>query len=137
MRPKLIFIWCGAFEAHLDLIRVFTGRQTRAVRHTENMGINSDSRLAKCLIEDDIGCLATHTRQSHEFVAGLWDLTAKIIKQHLAERDDILGFVTPEADCLDVLLDASEAEFEHSLRCVSDFEQARRCLVDADIGGLR
>ena len=94
---------------------------------------DGDGRVSKGFVQNHIRGLPANARQFHQLVPRLWDLAAKLINYHLAERDHILGFVAPKPDRFDMLLHAFEAERQHFFGRIRDFEQLFRGFVDPDI----
>lgn len=137
MRAELVFIWGRPLEAGFDLIRVLARREAGPVRHAENMRINRDGGLSERFVQDDIRRFSTNARQAHQLVARLWNHAIKLVEDHLAQRDDILGFVAPQTDRFDVLLDPFKPERQHFFRRIGDLEQVFGGFIDADICSLR
>ena len=101
------------------------------------MCINGDGGLAERLVQDDIGGFTANAGQLHQLISRLRDIAAEIVDDHLAERDDVFGFIAPEADGFDVGLDAFKAEREHFFWRIGNLEQVFGRFIDANISGLR
>lgn len=137
MRAEFILVRRRAFQARFDLVRIFARGETCSVRNPKDVRIDGNSGLPKGFVQNDVCSLAADARQAHELVTRLRDFAAKLINDHLAERDDILGLVAPKPDGFDVTFDAFKAERQHLLRRIRDLEQPFGGFVHADIRGLR
>ena len=137
VRAELIAFRRGPFEAAFNLIGIFSWRQARTVRNAKYVRVDRNRWLTKGFVQYNICGLATDPWQAHQSVTCLRHLAAKLVEYHLTERDDILGFVAPQADRFDMLGDARLPQRYHRLRRIRDFEQLFGGFVDADISGLR
>ena len=137
MRAELILIWCGTLEACFNLVRIFAGGETRAVRNTENMCIDGDRGLPKRFVQNDVRGLASNAGQADQLIPRLRNLAAKFVDDHLAQRDDVFSLIAPQADGFDMTFNACETERQHLLWRIRDLEQRFRGFVDANICGLR
>lgn len=136
MCAELELVWRCPFETGFDLIGIFPRRESRSIGNAEDVRVHRNRWLTEGFIEDNICCFPTNPRESNELFSRFGHGTVKLFKNHFAERDDILRFVPPKTDRLDMLLDAGEPEGEHFLWRVGNREQAFRGFVDADIRGL-
>jgi hypothetical protein len=94
-----------ADETLLDLFRRLAGRQAETVADAEDMGVDRHGRLAERHVQHDIGGLAADAGQFRQGVAVVRHLAAMVADQRLAQRDDVLRLVAPEADGADVVAD--------------------------------
>lgn len=136
MGTKFVFIRCGALKLLFNLIWGFARREPRPVGDPEDMRIDSDGGLSKRFVQNDIGGLPANPWQGHQCFARLGNLTIKIVQQHLRKRDHIFGLVAPEANRLDVFLDAFKTQTKHFLGRIGGCKEARGRLVDPNICGL-
>jgi len=84
------------------------------------MGIHGQRRLAEGDVEDDVGGLAADAGQGLERLAVARHMAAVAVDDLLRQGDDVPGLGVVEADGLDVVLQAVEAEgdlFPHSDEC--------------------
>ena len=95
MCAKFIRVWCRPLQAGFDLVGVFAGGQAGPVGNPENMRIDRDCGLSERLIQNHVRGFAADAGKPHQFLSGLRNLAAKLVQDHLAERDHILGFVAP------------------------------------------
>lgn len=136
MGTKFVFIWRRSLEAGFDLVGIFARGQTRAIGNPENVRIDRDCRLPECFVQDDIRGFASDAGQADERVAGLRHFAVKFIQKHLAERNDILRFVAPQANRFDVAFNPFKSKRQHFFWRIGDLEQAFGRLVDPHISGL-
>jgi len=120
----------------LDFQYVLAGGNACPVGDPENMGIDSNGRLAKRSIEDDIGRLSTDSSQGLKIGTIIRDFAIMLVQQQLAGVDDIAGFGVIQANGLYVLAQSSHSKVQNRLRRVGNLIQFPGGLVDTDIGGL-
>ena len=93
-----IFWRRGPGELVLNLQRRFAGRQSDAIAETKNMRIDRDGGLAERRIEDDIGGLATHSRQRLQRRARLRHLAAECSLDLACPADEFAAFCDAHPD---------------------------------------
>ena len=100
------------------------------------MCVDGHGRVLEIFIEDDIGGFASYAGELDEGVSVFGDLAAVFIDENLRRGDHIFGFGVIQTNGFYMVFQAVNAEGEHFLRRVDDFEQGFCGFVDADICGL-
>src|SRR4030042_3926305 len=100
-----LLLWNDLHQVEFDLDRIAVLRQTDPLADPLDMGIHRDSRNPKGIAQDDIGCLPSHTREGHQFLQGLRDLSSESCQQLLAALPYGLRIISVESRRSDLLLD--------------------------------
>src|SRR5690606_31835068 len=101
-----------------------------------DMCVYGDRRLAEGCVQDDISRFSAHAGQRFERLARPWRLSAVLLDELLAHRDDVARLGIEQADGADVLREAIDAEREDRLGRVGVGEQLAGGEIHALVGGL-
>lgn len=124
-------------ELCLDLIDIFSRRESRSVADTEDMRVDGERLLSKRRVENDVGRLAAYSRKFLELFPRPRNFTAVLVDQRLAECDDILRFGVEQSDGLDRFAQLFFAKIQHLPRRFHLFEQGLGRDIYAGVGRLR
>ena len=78
------------FELRFYIVDRLAWCEPSAVANPEDMGVDGECLLAERCVEHHVGRLATDAWQSLQLLSSSRDLTAMIVDECLAERDDVL-----------------------------------------------
>ncbi len=124
-------------QFRFDGVDVLPGRQSRAVRDPEDVGVDGDRRFAERGVQHDVRGLAADAGQGFQRLAVARHFAAVLLDEDAAGGDQVRGLRVVQADGVDVALQPGFAECQDPRRRVRHREQFPRRLVDADVGGLR
>lgn len=137
MRADAERLRCDLVERLLDRKHRFSWGKPGAVSDSKNMRIDRKSFRPERSIHHHIGGLSPDPGKRLERIAVGRHLASMIADQIFRKRDHVLGLVVEQADGLDMLFQAIDAQRDHLRGCLDLGKQRPRRLVHPDIGGLR
>jgi len=125
-------------EVLLDLLDIRQLGEPQSTRQTVHVSVHDDADVvAETVRQHDVGGLAGHTRQGGQLLHGPRDLAAMAFEDERGGGLQVLGLLPEQTERVDEPLDLLDRCRGECLRVRESLEQARRDLVDLDVGGLR
>lgn len=123
-------------ECLLDRMGCRTRRESRPVRHAEDVRIDRDGRCAIEGIQNDIGAFAPDAGQLLQIFAAGWNASIESFQEQAAAFEQVPRFDPEESKAPEMGFDAIGAEGEKRCGSRGNLEELGSCAVDLAVGRL-